>query len=183
MTSTPEYPAQVPNVSYGFGQLTTNRTLIGSNASVRVRVPGSGIDGTNWTTIGFNDSAWTVGTNGVGYGTTNVAQADYGVAIAPTAPLGHWRFSEISGATAANAGSGGAGLNGDWRSASTAPSVAYFMDGLSGPPSTLDRPLLTSSALRGSSCSAHVPRSPHREPRAAPAPASSRSCLPRESED
>ena len=108
-----EYPGQVPNVSYGFGQLTTNRTLIGSNASVRVHVPTSGAIGMTWTNVTYDDSAWIVGTNGVGYGTTNVAQANYGASIAATAPIGHWRLSETSGTTAANIGSG-AGLNGTY---------------------------------------------------------------------
>src|SRR5206468_9390876 len=54
--------------------------------------------------------------NGVGYGSTNAVQADYGAAIAPTAPVGFWRLNEPSGTTATNIGSG-TGLNGTYTSA------------------------------------------------------------------
>jgi len=107
----PTFPAQAPDVSYGFGVLTTNLTLIDSNSLVRVQIPGSGADGLNWTAIGYDDSGWVSGTNGVGYGSTNVTQADYGAAVSLTAPVGYWRLNESSGTTLINSGSG-AGLNG-----------------------------------------------------------------------
>src|SRR5262249_36163147 len=87
-----------------------------TNAAVRWLVPQNEDDGTNWTTIQFDDSAWTLGTNGVGFGNTNVVQADYAAAVSPTAPVGYWRLNESSGATALNTGSA-ANLNGPYTSA------------------------------------------------------------------
>jgi archaellum component FlaF (FlaF/FlaG flagellin family) len=58
----PTFPGQVPDVSYGFVSLTTNFTAISTNAAVRVRIP-NGSEGA-WQTNGYDDSAWTVGTNG-----------------------------------------------------------------------------------------------------------------------
>ncbi len=108
----PAYPGQVPDVSYGFVSLTTNFTAVSTNAAVRVRIP-NGSEG-NWLTNGYDDSAWTAGTNGVGFG--SFLQADYSLAVLPTAPLGYWRLNETSGTTAANIGSGG-GLNGTYTAA------------------------------------------------------------------
>jgi hypothetical protein len=107
----PAFPPQAPDVSFGLATLTTNLALITTNSAARVLIPANGNDGTNWTTTGFDDSAWTPGTNGVGYGTTNATAADYGATVLPTAPVGFWRMSEGSGTAVANSGSG-AGLNG-----------------------------------------------------------------------
>src|SRR5467141_3470859 len=84
----PTYPTQAPDVSYGLGVLTTNQTLISTNSPVTVLVPSGGADGLNWTAIVFDDSTWIAATNGVGYGTTNVAQADYSSTVLPMAPVG-----------------------------------------------------------------------------------------------
>jgi hypothetical protein len=107
----PTFPGQAPNVSYGIGTLTTDTTAINSNALVRLRIP-SADEGTNWTILGYDDSAWTLGTNGIGYGTTNTAQADYGQAVQLTSPVIHYRLNEASGAVAANVGSSGSAQNG-----------------------------------------------------------------------
>lgn len=117
-----DYPQQAPDVSYGFGHLTTNVTVIASNAAVRVRVPANEADGTNWTTLAYDDSGWQLGTNGVGFGSTNITQADYGAAIQPTAPVGYWRFNESAGTSAANIGSG-VGLDGTANSAAVLGAV------------------------------------------------------------
>jgi hypothetical protein len=77
----PQYPPQVPNVSYGFGDFTTNTTVISTTSVVRVRVPANGNDGTNWTTLSYDDSAWTLGTNGVGFGSS--VRASSGRTFAP----------------------------------------------------------------------------------------------------
>ncbi len=98
------------DVSFGFGRLSSNVTMISTSTPVRVRIPASAAEGTNWLYAGFDDSAWTLGTNGVGYGVTNAFNADYGAAVMPTAPVAYYRLNETSGAVAANAGSG-AGLN------------------------------------------------------------------------
>jgi hypothetical protein len=44
---------------------TTSVTLVVEDAAKRVRVPTGPITG--WNTLGFDDSAWTSGTGGVGY--------------------------------------------------------------------------------------------------------------------
>ncbi|HRZ99598.1 MAG TPA: CotH kinase family protein [Candidatus Paceibacterota bacterium] len=62
----PAYPAQYPDISYGTGQSTV---LIASNAPVRIRIPDDDSLGLAWTSPAFNDSAWTAGTNGVGFET------------------------------------------------------------------------------------------------------------------
>ena len=108
----PAFPGQVPNVSFGFGTIATNATLLSSNSLVRVRIP-NGSEG-DWTGTNYDDSAWISGTNGVGFGSTNTTQADYGQAVLTTAPLGYWRLNETSGTTAANLGSGAA--NGTYNS-------------------------------------------------------------------
>ncbi|MEY2409938.1 MAG: hypothetical protein QOF48_2608, partial [Verrucomicrobiota bacterium] len=107
----PAYPQQVPGVSYGLGVLSTNSTLVTTSATVRVSIPSSGADGTNWLYVGFDDAGWTPGTNGVGFGTTNAVAADYSAGVLPTAPLGYWRLNENSGTIAANLGTGGSSLN------------------------------------------------------------------------
>ena len=66
------YEPQVPDVSYGFGERTTNQVWVGTNASLRALVPNAGT-GASWTATNYNDSAWILGTNGVGFGTTNAA--------------------------------------------------------------------------------------------------------------
>ena len=112
----PEFPGQAPNVSFGFGLVTSNLTLITTNSLARVRVPLDGGEGTNWTTAGFDDAAWTEGTNGVGFGpVSTAAPADYGAAVLPTGPVGYWRLNEASGTSAANLGTMGAAINGTYQ--------------------------------------------------------------------
>src|SRR5436190_3668090 len=74
------YPGQAPDVSYGFAALTTNLTAISSNAPVRWRIP-NGSEG-EWTATNFNDSGWSLATNGSGYGT--FVSANYGAAVLAT---------------------------------------------------------------------------------------------------
>jgi hypothetical protein len=69
----PEYPPQVGNVSYGFGVVATNLPLVTTNGAVRVRVPASSSDGTNWAYAEYDDSSWTAGNNGVGFSAANNA--------------------------------------------------------------------------------------------------------------
>jgi CotH kinase protein/Concanavalin A-like lectin/glucanases superfamily/Lamin Tail Domain/Immunoglobulin I-set domain len=111
----PAYPPQARDVSYGEGIFSTNSIVISSNSPVRVSVPANGADGLNWTATTFDDGDWTAGINGVGFGSTNVIQANYSLTVAPTMPVGYWRLNESSGTTAANTGSGG-GLGGTYTS-------------------------------------------------------------------
>jgi hypothetical protein len=112
----PVYGPQAPNVSYGFGSLATNYTVLATNATnIRWRIP-NGTEGANWNGTNYNDSAWAIGTNGFGYGPTNGTAADYSVAVLPTAPVVYYRLDESSGTSAANLGSGAA-MNGTYTSA------------------------------------------------------------------
>ena len=59
------FGAQAPDVSYGLGVIATNQTLIATNSPVLLKVPADSSDGTDWTGLGFDDSSWIQGTNGV----------------------------------------------------------------------------------------------------------------------
>ena len=63
----PTFPPQFEDKSYGIGQNVQTTQLVPANAAVRAHVPASGTLGTTWTAVGFDDSAWTAGTQGVGF--------------------------------------------------------------------------------------------------------------------
>src|SRR5205823_7814223 len=64
----PSFPPQTSNVSYGSGPGSSSPTTILSTGSpAKTTVPGSGGLGTSWTTSGFNDSAWTSVSTGIGF--------------------------------------------------------------------------------------------------------------------
>ena len=63
----PTFPAQFADKSYGIGQNLQTTTLVAANAAVRAWVPSSGGLGGTWTAAGFDDSGWTLGTQGVGF--------------------------------------------------------------------------------------------------------------------
>jgi len=64
----PAYPAQFDDVSYGLqSQITGGSTLVAASAPATALVPVDGSLGLNWTTLGFNDAAWTNGVTGIGY--------------------------------------------------------------------------------------------------------------------
>ena len=79
----PAYPPQVPDVSFGFGELATNITLLPTGALARILVPTvtNGGSALNYSWIGstngdaFNDSGWAAGMTGIGFssGTALVA--------------------------------------------------------------------------------------------------------------
>ena len=110
------YPQQLRNVSYGYGFDAASFTLIPSNAPVRYLVPDSGALGTNWVFPAFNDVTWTGGTTAVGYdtGAQDPAEDSIPYAVLGLNPDAYWRFSEASGATAANLGTLGAAANGTY---------------------------------------------------------------------
>jgi hypothetical protein len=70
---TPFYPLQVPNVSFGFGLVTSNTTLVATGAAVRVLVPAVANGGTMLGDVWkggsepFPDGGWISGVTGVGF--------------------------------------------------------------------------------------------------------------------
>ncbi len=76
----PEYPPQVPDVSFGFALTASNVTLVTTGATARVLVPsvangGSGLSYL-WTGASgnepFNTASWTSGQTGIGFGVAGV---------------------------------------------------------------------------------------------------------------
>jgi len=61
----PEYPPQSTDVSFGVAQSGAETVLIDEGATARYTVPVGPI--ADWNTVGFDDSAWTSGTTGIGY--------------------------------------------------------------------------------------------------------------------
>ncbi|MBL9169358.1 MAG: lamin tail domain-containing protein [Verrucomicrobiales bacterium] len=61
------YPPQVQDVSYGVRQSVERTVYVTDQAPLRYRVPSDGTLGDTWTSPAFDDSAWLIGTNGVGY--------------------------------------------------------------------------------------------------------------------
>jgi hypothetical protein len=59
-------------------------TLVASGAACRYQVPTNGADGTNWTTVAFDDALWTEGASGLGYDT----QTTYASLFGATVPVG-----------------------------------------------------------------------------------------------
>lgn len=87
------YPAQLPDVSYGPGAIYDRTTLVGVNASKRAFVPTNGaLDAGAWTALGFDDSGWVSGTRGVGFDT-----GAYETNLLPPAMVGQWRASSLTG--------------------------------------------------------------------------------------
>src|SRR5436190_2501127 len=64
-----EFPAQLPNISYGIGQDVRVTPLVSNSSPARVFIPTNNTLSTSWTAIAFNDASWQAGTNGVGYET------------------------------------------------------------------------------------------------------------------
>jgi hypothetical protein len=117
---TPRYPIQVPNVSFGFGLISSNTTLLAPGAALRVLVPTPGNGG---STLGdtwkgaaepFPDGGWRSGTSGVGFSAAgapslvatssmtvrfNFDAAPAGTVIADTKPIGTANNGVNNGAT------------------------------------------------------------------------------------
>lgn len=76
----PQYPGQMPDVSYGLASVASNVTLVATGATAQVLVPSAGNGGSalNFTWTGaaanepFNAAAWSTGATGVGFGTSDV---------------------------------------------------------------------------------------------------------------
>ena len=86
-TVSDEYPAippQYADVSYGIGQIATDRTLVDDGASVRARFPSSAAEdlpASTWTSATFDDGTWTPLTTGIGYD-ADPGDGDFGPWIA-----------------------------------------------------------------------------------------------------
>jgi hypothetical protein len=65
----PQFPQQYQNISYGLAQQIQTTRLLPATAPARVFIPTNGLLGLAWTTTTFDDSAWLLGTNGVGFET------------------------------------------------------------------------------------------------------------------
>jgi len=63
----PEFPAQLNDISYGFGQSVDQNIVSSGDASAKLFFPADDALGTSWTEVGFDDAAWTEATAGVGY--------------------------------------------------------------------------------------------------------------------
>lgn len=59
-----------------------DETLVAVGAPCRYQVPSSGADGTNWTSLAFDDSAWDAGTSGIGYDTEGTYASLFGTTVA-----------------------------------------------------------------------------------------------------
>ena len=112
----PRFPAQVPDVSFGFGQELRFRTNLTLGAVGRWLIPTNDALGTNWTFPDFDDGPWTAATNGIGYD-THVSEIYVGgaaTAILTSAPVAYWRLDETTGTVAVNRGTLGPTANGTY---------------------------------------------------------------------
>jgi hypothetical protein len=63
----PMFPAQAPNVSYGLPTLSTPSPILTPGGDARLYVPSNNNLGLDWVIPAFDDSAWRLATNGVGF--------------------------------------------------------------------------------------------------------------------
>ncbi|MCA9197308.1 MAG: lamin tail domain-containing protein, partial [Planctomycetales bacterium] len=109
-----EYPVQAADVAYGIGAASEDVTLISESDAVRYFVPPDEDIQDVWMQNSFNDAAWPSGSAPLGYETGQAEDAGYASAVLATNPLGYWRFEETSGDIAANSGSSGSSLDGEF---------------------------------------------------------------------
>ncbi|PYI82054.1 MAG: hypothetical protein DME26_18720, partial [Verrucomicrobia bacterium] len=118
----PMFPRQVPDVSFGFGLVTSSASLVTTNTPIRVFIPTDGSLGTSWPLLDFDDSDWIRGTNGVGYdtGAVDPLESSYSGQVLESQPVAYWRLGETSAiAAAANLGTLGASANGIYQNGVT----------------------------------------------------------------
>ncbi|HWI58934.1 MAG TPA: lamin tail domain-containing protein [Bacillota bacterium] len=100
-----KFPAQLADVSYGFGLQSTANLLISTNSTGRVLVPVNASLASTWMLPGLNDAAWSPATNGVGFET---GQSEDPALVAADVladnPAGYWRLGQTSGSVASNSG-------------------------------------------------------------------------------
>jgi len=63
----PLFPPQQTDVSYGMSFAKSSTVLLPARGPVRSLVPRNGALGTAWTSAGFNDATWSLGSSGVGF--------------------------------------------------------------------------------------------------------------------
>jgi hypothetical protein len=105
----PSFPPQFPDVSYGLEMAFATTTLVGANASIHYLIPtNSSVDGA-WQQTAFNDSAWQVGVNGIGYetGIYDPGEESFSAKVLASQPVAYWRLNETNGVQAVNSGSAG----------------------------------------------------------------------------
>ena len=64
----PAFPPQAADISYGFGKVALETTLIATGAVARFLIPTDGALGTVWTEPGFADASWAEGPAPIGFG-------------------------------------------------------------------------------------------------------------------
>jgi len=67
------YPQQLQMVSYGVMVTQSQTTLINASSSLRVKIPYDNTLGDTWRGVGFDDSGWLGGLNGVGFDQTGIS--------------------------------------------------------------------------------------------------------------
>src|SRR5437867_6180886 len=113
----PTFPRQVPDVSFGFGVVTSKTMLITTNAPVQVVIPTDDNLGASWTLPDFDASRWPRGTNGVGYdtGAVDPLESSYSGHMLESQPVAYWRLNETNGTVAVNSGTLGPAANGTYQ--------------------------------------------------------------------
>lgn len=76
----PEYPQQLPDISYGITQFATS--VVPAGGSVKYHVPDAGDSGTDWTGVGFDDSNWETANTGLGFSGAPTESRDVGAVSA-----------------------------------------------------------------------------------------------------
>ena len=118
----PQFPAQLENVSYGYGRQAEVVSLFNTNWQGRVRVPLDGTLGLDWTARQFADAAWAKATNAIGFESSGGASVIVPDDVLADAPLAYWRFTEAgTNSGAFNSGSLGTAAKGTYTAAACPP--------------------------------------------------------------
>ncbi len=112
----PDYPPQMPDVSFGPSAQVFAQTAITTGSVGRVRIPLDASLGQAWTSNNFNHASWAVATNGIGFGTGGGGSAaSFPEDLLADTPLGYWRLNEsVTTAPAVNLGSLGTAADGQF---------------------------------------------------------------------
>ncbi|MBI1840724.1 MAG: lamin tail domain-containing protein, partial [Verrucomicrobia bacterium] len=102
----PQYPPQLPDISYGFGVDVRVTSLVSTGSVARIWVPKNADLGSTWIARDFDDSLWQSGPAGVGYdtGAVDLAEDGYASQALGAQPLVYYRFSDAPGGSARNLG-------------------------------------------------------------------------------